>query len=228
MMQLILANRDRFEDKYGHPLPFVQELHAYIEEQKTVRRVSKPKAQKPVVQKKPAKKEPEVKNEKSETIDESKQQYSINDRETVEREGNKFGDDKRPNLIGAKRLLYKMARPKEDMPTKYGWKTGNIWNGEDRAANGYIETIADAGHYNVNFVATDINTGEKIFDTCVSVGLTLDDYNKVFPILQETYEKLLKVVKKNEGQTEKQVSNPAIGPVEDVNKKQSPPITTKQ
>jgi hypothetical protein len=37
MMQIILANRDRFNDQYGHPLPFVQELHNYIEEQKTVK-----------------------------------------------------------------------------------------------------------------------------------------------------------------------------------------------
>jgi hypothetical protein len=42
MMQIILANRDRFDDRYGHPLPFVQELHNYIEEQKTVK-TSKPK-----------------------------------------------------------------------------------------------------------------------------------------------------------------------------------------
>jgi hypothetical protein len=37
MMRIILANRERFDDKDGHPLPFVQELHNYIEEQKTVK-----------------------------------------------------------------------------------------------------------------------------------------------------------------------------------------------
>jgi hypothetical protein len=37
MMQIILANRDRFSDKEGHPLPFVQELRNYIEEQKTAK-----------------------------------------------------------------------------------------------------------------------------------------------------------------------------------------------
>jgi hypothetical protein len=37
MMQIILANRDRFNDNKGHPLPFVQELHTYIEGQKTVK-----------------------------------------------------------------------------------------------------------------------------------------------------------------------------------------------
>jgi hypothetical protein len=42
MMQIILANRDRFNDNEGHPLPFVQELHNYIEEQKTAR-TEKPK-----------------------------------------------------------------------------------------------------------------------------------------------------------------------------------------
>ncbi len=30
MMNIILENRSRFEDKYGHPLPFVQELSEYI------------------------------------------------------------------------------------------------------------------------------------------------------------------------------------------------------
>jgi hypothetical protein len=30
MMQIILQHRDRFSDKEGHPLPFVQELHNYI------------------------------------------------------------------------------------------------------------------------------------------------------------------------------------------------------
>jgi hypothetical protein len=219
LMQLVLLHRDRFEDKNGNPIPIVQELSKYVAERqeylpeniKAKRKEARSNAIK-AGQKKAREKKEEAKKageenkrqkaertkvEEGKKTDESK--YSINDRETVEREGNKFGDDKRPNLTGAKRLLYKMARPKEDMPTKYGWKTGNIWNSEDRAANGYIETIADADHYNVNFVATDINTGEKIFDTCVSVGLTLEDYNKVFPVLQETYEKLLKVVKKNEG-----------------------------
>ncbi|MDR1837617.1 MAG: hypothetical protein LBQ89_08170 [Treponema sp.] len=32
MMQIILANRDRFSDKDGHPLPFVQELSKYVSE----------------------------------------------------------------------------------------------------------------------------------------------------------------------------------------------------
>ena len=32
MMQLILENRDRFTDKNGHPLPFVQELYNFIQE----------------------------------------------------------------------------------------------------------------------------------------------------------------------------------------------------
>jgi hypothetical protein len=41
MMQLCLLNRDRFSDKDGHPLPFMQELHDYIEEQKAAREKAK-------------------------------------------------------------------------------------------------------------------------------------------------------------------------------------------
>jgi len=37
MLQLCLLNRDRFSDKNGNPLPFMRELHNYIEEQKTVK-----------------------------------------------------------------------------------------------------------------------------------------------------------------------------------------------
>jgi hypothetical protein len=32
MLQIVLANRDRFSDKDGHPLPFVQELSKYVDE----------------------------------------------------------------------------------------------------------------------------------------------------------------------------------------------------
>ena len=32
MMQIVLENRDRFSDKDGHPLPFVQELSKYVSE----------------------------------------------------------------------------------------------------------------------------------------------------------------------------------------------------
>jgi hypothetical protein len=37
MLQLCLLNRDRFSGKDGNPLPFMQELHNYVEEQKTVK-----------------------------------------------------------------------------------------------------------------------------------------------------------------------------------------------
>jgi predicted ABC-type ATPase len=37
MMQIILENRSRFEDKNGYPLPFVQELHNHIVEQQRIR-----------------------------------------------------------------------------------------------------------------------------------------------------------------------------------------------
>jgi hypothetical protein len=30
MMQIVLEHHDRFSDKDGHPLPFVQELHKYV------------------------------------------------------------------------------------------------------------------------------------------------------------------------------------------------------
>ncbi|MDR0475122.1 MAG: hypothetical protein LBH43_15795, partial [Treponema sp.] len=48
MLQICLANRDRFSDRDGHPLPFMQELHNYIEDQKTAReKTTQPKPQKP-------------------------------------------------------------------------------------------------------------------------------------------------------------------------------------
>jgi hypothetical protein len=54
MMQICLANRDRFSDKDGHPLPFMQELSKYIDEQKTIQK--KPAQPAPVA--KPAKVNP--------------------------------------------------------------------------------------------------------------------------------------------------------------------------
>jgi hypothetical protein len=37
MMRIVLANRDRFSDKEGHPLPFVQELSKYVTSEQDVR-----------------------------------------------------------------------------------------------------------------------------------------------------------------------------------------------
>jgi len=43
IMRIVLLNHDRFSDKYGNPLPFVQELHDYIEGQKAVKEKAKKK-----------------------------------------------------------------------------------------------------------------------------------------------------------------------------------------
>ncbi|GHV91207.1 hypothetical protein AGMMS50268_17100 [Spirochaetia bacterium] len=87
MLQIILENRDRFNDKEGHPLPFVQELSNYVAEQQDgmVQKLAKKKSE----NKRPTSKILDIARRMSETPEQKANRIAANTKRNETRHNNR-------------------------------------------------------------------------------------------------------------------------------------------